>query len=474
METLWSLGTKKIYIVGGQGVVSKELEADLTKTYSVERVAGNSKDGRYGTNAAVAKKVLEKTKATTGILVSAEGYADALSVASIAASKGYPILFGNKSEVPNVVKEASKGLKAMAVGGEGVLPDKVLAGVSAERIAKGVDRFSTNLKVLDYFKDELKFNNIFVAAGGDDSKHKFADALVASAAAAKYGSPLVLNGLGTKEESKTAANDYIKGKLGRDTKVTIIGGAASIDAFIESELKNKAEEINSSIINNEKDPDKKPVTEYMNVQSIEALSLHQIKVVFNKEVNKDLAENLIAYQIDDKNLLDAEAKTLDDGKTVIITFKKALKEGSTIRFKVREDLIRAKNTEDPVKEEVKSLTLIDKQAPTVQNIESKGNKIYINFSEGISYDALKKVDNFKLDGDILDSSKVFIEPIGEISKVIDENGANIDIVNGIVLKFSTSLDKGQHTLLFPIDDSLKIVDTANLSLGKDAYTFEVK
>ena len=53
----------------------------------MERIAGNAKDGRYGTNAEVAKRVIEKTGAKGGILVSAQGYADALSVASIAATK---------------------------------------------------------------------------------------------------------------------------------------------------------------------------------------------------------------------------------------------------------------------------------------------------------------------------------------------------------------------------------------------------
>ena len=93
LATLTDLGAKNVYIIGGTGVVTEAMEKELAKTYKVERIAGDAKDGRYGTNAAVAKKVIEKTKATEGILVSAEGYADALSVASIAATKGMPVLF---------------------------------------------------------------------------------------------------------------------------------------------------------------------------------------------------------------------------------------------------------------------------------------------------------------------------------------------------------------------------------------------
>lgn len=239
LQTLWKLGAKKIYIVGGQGVVTAGMEEELAKSYEVERICGDPKDGRYGTNAEVAKKVLEKTKAVEGILVSAEGYADALSVASIAASKGYPILFGNKNEVPQVVKEAAKDLKVSAVGGEGVLPGTVLSQIGAKRIAQGINRFETNLKVLEYYKEDLNLNNVFIAAGGNDSKYKFADALVASAAAAKYGAPLVLSGLGTNQVSKEAANEYIKNNINNETKVTIIGGTASVDMLIQDELENK-------------------------------------------------------------------------------------------------------------------------------------------------------------------------------------------------------------------------------------------
>ncbi|MBV1819207.1 cell wall-binding repeat-containing protein, partial [Coprococcus sp. MSK.21.13] len=122
LETLSKLGTKKVYIIGGEGVVTKTLEGELAKTYAVERIAGNAKDGRYGTNAEVAKRVIEKTGAKGAILVSAQGYADALSVASIAATKGQPVIFANKEEMPKVVKNVASNLEVKAVGGEGVLP----------------------------------------------------------------------------------------------------------------------------------------------------------------------------------------------------------------------------------------------------------------------------------------------------------------------------------------------------------------
>ncbi|WP_084284320.1 cell wall-binding repeat-containing protein [Clostridium lundense] len=504
LETLWKLGTKKVYIVGGQGVVTKELEDNLAKSYAVERISGDPKDGRYGTNAAVAKKVLEKTNATKAILVSAEGYADALSVASIAATKGYPVLFGNKNEVPKVVKEAVQGLEVKAVGGEGVLPEKVLSQIGAERIAKGADRFATNLNVLDYFKNELKFENIFVAAGGNDSKHKFADALVASAVAAKYGSPLVLSGLGTTDISKQAANQYIKENMNSNNKVTIVGGGASVDAFIESELKNKAEEINSKKeevnnenkdgsnnnnnkdeansndkdeTNNNKEQGQANTSKFNSVESIKILSLHQIKINFAKEINKNLAENLGAYQLDGADLKgnSGTANVLEDKKSVLITFQKPLKERTNITFTVKGNFIEDKETGKDIEQAEKTLLVIDKKEPTVEKVEAIDNsRICITFSEGVDYKSLSKAKNFKLDGETLDSSRDIIKEIGPISSINNINGDNMDIVNGIIIEIKSSLNKGKHTLIFPADNDLRVVDTSNMPLDKNEYIFEVK
>ena len=340
LETLSKLGTKKVYIIGGEGVVTKTLQEELAKTYAVERIAGNAKDGRYGTNAEVAKRVIEKTGAKGGILVSAQGYADALSVASIAATKGQPILFANKEEMPRVVKSIASNLEVKAVGGEGVLPYKVLQTVNAERIAKGQDRFETNLKVLDYYKEDLNFSNIYVVAGGDDSKYKFADALVASAVAGKDGAPLVLNGLGTNTENRNLANEYIKDNMTKDVKVTIVGGGASIDAFIESELMGKAQILNLGVEDSKEDSkededkikenNKEQVTDgnkdgedknkednkivedktdkeevkqgFIGVSKIEASGLKEIKVVFDEKVVKPSAETSIYYEMDGKDL----------------------------------------------------------------------------------------------------------------------------------------------------------------------------
>lgn len=242
-STIKSLGATKIYIVGGTGVVSENIENTLEGSYQVERIAGTTDTTRMGTNAKVAEKVLEMSGEKTAMLVNGQdGYADSLSVASIAAKKGYPVLFASTKEVAPVVKSiiTSKSLAVQAVGGEGVLPQSVVTSVGGTKVTSDTsDRFATNIAVLNYFKENggIDFTNIYVAAGGS-TQDQFADALVASAAAAKTGSPLVLTGAGAGSTQVTNANSYILSNATDSSSVIIVGGTSSVSSEIEATLKN--------------------------------------------------------------------------------------------------------------------------------------------------------------------------------------------------------------------------------------------
>ncbi|WP_409069247.1 cell wall-binding repeat-containing protein [Clostridium caseinilyticum] len=246
---------KNIYIVGGTGVVSSAIESSLkSKGFQVTRYDGQKYGDktRYGTNARVAEEILKlNPKSKTGILVNGQdGYADALSVASVAATNGYPVLFGNSKSVPNVVKNniiSQNKLQILAVGGSGVLPSSVVSSVNGKKItsdAQSKNRFQTNLAVLEYFKGKggLDFSNIYVAAGGQGGKvgeGQFADALVASAAAAKTGSPLVLSGLGAGTTEIENAEKFIETNITDEGNLVIVGGKASVSESVEEKLEEK-------------------------------------------------------------------------------------------------------------------------------------------------------------------------------------------------------------------------------------------
>ncbi|SDL15184.1 Putative cell wall binding repeat 2 [Clostridium cochlearium] len=472
LATLTELGAKNIYIVGGKGVVTEAMEKELAKNYTVERIGGTS---RYETNAEIAKKVIAETKAEKAILVNGQdGYADALSVASVAATKGYPVIFGNKNNVPTVVKDAVKDVKEiLAVGGEGVLPDAVIKTVEAKRIAKGADRFDTNLKVLEHFNADFNFDNIFVAAGGDDSTSKFADALVASAAAAKHGAPVVLTGLGANKDNVDKSVKYVKDKMGDNTKVTIVGGTASVSDAIEKDIKGEKESTGKA-----------------EVQSIEALNLNQIKVVFDGKVDKDTAEDIRNYEIDgtqftadDKNDKRAIAVLQDDDRTVILTIADSQSQEKEKEVKVRKGIL----TEDKsklVKEKEVKVKFKDVTAPTVKKVEAKGNsKLTIEFSEpvlvtgGSEKEALRDLAReVEINGTIIDSLGYNDdEDLSKLKDYVKVKGENKYYTNKVEFYFDSALDNGTNKLTVPDGEKDEyLMDAAGFAMKEKEIDFKVE
>ncbi|NOH16078.1 cell wall-binding repeat-containing protein [Clostridium cochlearium] len=462
--TLTELGAKNIYIVGGKGVVTEAMEKELAKNYKVERIGGNS---RYETNAEIAKKVIAETKAEKAILVNGQdGYADALSVASVAATKGYPVIFGNKNNVPTVVKDAVKGVKeVLAVGGEGVLPDAVIKTVEAKRIAKGADRFDTNLKVLEHFNADFNFDNIFVAAGGDDSTSKFADALVASAAAAKHGAPVVLTGLGANKDNVDKSVKYIKDKMGDNTKVTIVGGTASVSDSIEKDIKGEKESTGKA-----------------EVQSIEALNLNQVKVVFGSKVDEDSAEDVTNYEVDGKQLDEDIAKAVlkDDDRTLILTLADEQEQHDEITVKVRKGVLSEDKTKN-VKEYEKDIVFKDLVAPTISKISVRGNsKLTVEFSEAIYVDgdnddveaAKRLAEKFEINGQSIDSMGLD----NKYTKVKDslklKNGGYY--VNKVDFYFTSPLDAGTNELkVLAGEKNYILCDAAGFTVQETTKNFKV-
>jgi hypothetical protein len=234
LGTIKTLGASKVTIIGGKNAVSQDIENTLRNSgYGIDRIEGAT---RMETNANVAKRVLAASGQKGAILVNGQDvYADALSVASIAAKKGYPVLFASRTEVAPVVKEIAKGLTVWGVGGEKVLPTNVVKDIIKEKITdtpeKSADRYATNLTVLKYFASDLDFSNVYVATGGTDDT-QFADALVASAAAAVNGSPVVLTGSGSQEDQ------YISSNGSKVNKVIIVGGETVVPKTIEDKIKS--------------------------------------------------------------------------------------------------------------------------------------------------------------------------------------------------------------------------------------------
>ncbi|GAA0733066.1 hypothetical protein GCM10008906_03490 [Clostridium oceanicum] len=189
LNEIQRLKAKNVYIVGGIGVVNTNIENTFKKIgLNVTRIAGKD---RYETSVEVAKKVGNFNNA---IIASGNSFPDALSISSIAASKGIPILLTAKNNLPSVTFKFINDNninKGYIVGGTGVVSSNISNKLNGFKRLAGKDRFKTNLAIVSEFTNYLNYNNIFVATG-----YNYPDALAGSAAAAKLNSPIFLtNGI---------------------------------------------------------------------------------------------------------------------------------------------------------------------------------------------------------------------------------------------------------------------------------------
>ncbi|MCM8711276.1 cell wall-binding repeat-containing protein [Clostridium sp. SYSU_GA19001] len=211
------LQVKNVFLIGGQGVISVNVENKLkSMNIGVTRLGGKD---RYETSILIAEQLSSTGKA---VITTGGDFADALSISPIAASEGMPILLSEKNVLPNGVKEYLNKInvtKTYLIGGTGVIGASVESSVPAPERLAGNNRYETNYSVINKFKDVLNFNSIFVATGKN-----FPDALAGSALAGKGFSPLVLVDGGIIQST----SDLIKAKLPDKNSVIALGGEAVV------------------------------------------------------------------------------------------------------------------------------------------------------------------------------------------------------------------------------------------------------
>ncbi|MBV4440603.1 cell wall-binding repeat-containing protein [Clostridium tyrobutyricum] len=229
------LKAKNVIEIGGPASISSNIENQLENEMSlkVTRLGGTD---RYETSANVARELGDVSDM---VLTSGIGYADALSIAPIAASEGYPILLTPKNSVTNSVKSyinshRSDSTRVYVVGGSGVIPESTLSSVPNPMRIFGQNRYETNVSVMEFFKSDLKLSNIYIAKGDGPNGNEFADALSASALAAQTSSPVVL----TNNTLNSSIQEFIKSNLIKDTNVVSIGGQASVPDSLVNTIQN--------------------------------------------------------------------------------------------------------------------------------------------------------------------------------------------------------------------------------------------
>ena len=185
-----------INLVGGESVLNKSLERELKALgFAVERFGG---DNREETSLEVAKEVSKETGSDNIFVVGAEGEADAMSVAAVAASKDMPIVVAKKGGISEDALYELKGKTATVIGGKTVVTESDYNAIKS--VTNGITRVygsnrqGTNAEIIKkYYKNNfLRAENVIVAKDGQRNKTELVDALAAANMASEKKAPIVL------------------------------------------------------------------------------------------------------------------------------------------------------------------------------------------------------------------------------------------------------------------------------------------
>ena len=137
--------TKDVYIIGGEQVITKELENKLKKSgHNVTRLAGKN---RYETSYRVAEEVSRLTKVDDVAIVNGKNReADAVSIASAAIKNKMPIIVTDGKKLNSNLSS----VKTYAIGGNSVISESLVKKTKAIRLG-GKNRFETNKKIIQKF-----------------------------------------------------------------------------------------------------------------------------------------------------------------------------------------------------------------------------------------------------------------------------------------------------------------------------------
>lgn len=241
-EEITRLKAKYIIEIGGTASISQSIEDQLkSMSLDVQRLGGQN---RFETSVTVAKALgtIDKVVVTSGY-----GFADALSIAPIAASQNIPILLTGADSLPDAVqsyidKNKDSIKDSYIIGGQGVISDSAISTLPQSVRISGQNRFETNVKVLDYFKGSIDFDNLYVVQADGPTGNEFADALSGSALAAKTSSPIIL----TYNNMYSETESFIKSNVSKDASITAIGGMAAVPESLVSSLQQIVSQISTS------------------------------------------------------------------------------------------------------------------------------------------------------------------------------------------------------------------------------------
>lgn len=218
------LKVKNVFVIGGKGVISQSIEDALkARGIKVTRIGGSD---RYETGILVAQKLGKPNEIA---VVNGDNFYDGMSIASIAALKGMPIILTGGNYIPDSVKKYLQTNKkidqAYVVGGKSQISDSVMTYIpNSKRIAEG-DVYERNVGIINAFQNEISTGTIFVTSAKD-----FPDSLVASSIAPKTASPILY----VDSPMSQATENLLRSKIVNNIK--ILGGVGVVGYDLEYTL----------------------------------------------------------------------------------------------------------------------------------------------------------------------------------------------------------------------------------------------
>ncbi|MFZ3132482.1 MAG: cell wall-binding repeat-containing protein [Desulfosporosinus sp.] len=230
-QELERLKPTEAFITSGTAVIKPSILDEL-KAMGITPIALGGYD-QYETSVNIAEELINQGGQVSCVVIAA-GWAtpaDALSVSSIAASQGMPILATTRDTIPVKVKDFLDSQTDIpdtyVIGGEAVVGSAVLAqlpGVT-HRYA-GMTKYDTNIEVLKGFMDVIDNGTTYLASG-----ETFVDALAGVPLAAQSYSAILLTDQALPENSCEYA------KLNLSPNVVALGGQAVVPLKAMESLK---------------------------------------------------------------------------------------------------------------------------------------------------------------------------------------------------------------------------------------------
>lgn len=223
LDVIKKLHVSGITVIGGTGVISASVENQLNSLGVItSRLSGQDK---YETNIIVANQLDNVSEIA---IVTGEDFADALSIAPIAAKKNMPIIFVQHNGIPDIVKEyikLHKITKTYVIGVGSSLDESLVSELPNVEQINGQDKYQRNLAVIDKFKNEMDLDAIYLTSGKN-----FADGLSGAASASNNCNPLLLVG-----ENSISQKAYLNSNSITNYNVVVLGGTIPEAAIIGSD-----------------------------------------------------------------------------------------------------------------------------------------------------------------------------------------------------------------------------------------------